>query len=255
MDQDRHQDRVALVTGAGSGIGRATVLRLVAEGGTVMGCDIDAASLSKLESVLGEQQFAGAVGDISSPGGVQDVVDQTIERFGRVDVLANVAGVLDGYRPIHRMPDEVWRRTMAVNVDGPMMLSRAVLPGMMERGAGAIVNVASVGALRGGIAGAAYTTSKHAVIGMTRSMAWTYATSGVRCNAVCPGSVATGIRETPEAGIGDQWGYDRLETVRASRVTRCDPDEIAALVSWLASDEASNVSGAIVTADGGWTAG
>lgn len=255
MQANRHDDRVFLVSGAGSGIGRATVERVIREGAAVVGCDVDRDRLDQLTGVVGSDRFLGVVTDVTSTEEVGELVDRATERFGRVDALANVAGVLDGYLPVHAMPDGIWRRVMAVNVDGPMILSRALLPAMMERGAGTIVNVASVGGLRGGIAGAAYTTSKHAVIGMTRSMAWTYSTSGIRCNAVCPGSVATGIRETPEASIGDQWGFERLEAVRASRVTRCDPDEIAAVISWLASREASNVNGAIITADGGWTAG
>lgn len=142
---------------------------------------------------------------------------------------------------------------MAVNLDGPMMLTRAVLPGMRERSSGAIVNVASVGGLRGGAAGAAYTASKHALVGLTRSVAWTYADDHIRCNVVCPGGVQTNIGAT--ATPRSEWGMARLARIHGSATGQAQPDEIATLVSWLASDEASNVNGAVVTDDGGWMAG
>jgi len=134
-----------------------------------------------------------------------------------------------------------------------MMLTRAVLPGMMERGRGAIVNIASVGGLKGGISGVAYGVSKHGVIGLTRSTAWTYRNAGIRCNAVCPGGVETNIGAT--SAPRSPWAFEQYQPVLATAGRMANPDEIAALVSWLASDEASNVSGAIITADNGWTAG
>jgi NAD(P)-dependent dehydrogenase (short-subunit alcohol dehydrogenase family) len=160
---------------------------------------------------------------------------------------------MDWFLPAHEVDDETWERVHAVNLTGPMRLCRRVLPGMMERRAGAIVNIASVGGFRGGAAGVAYTSSKHALIGLTRSIAWTYQTEGIRCNAICPGGVATNIGTT--AVPRSQWGFQRLQKIHALGERIADPDEIAALLSWLASDEATNVNGAIVTADGGWTAG
>ena len=142
---------------------------------------------------------------------------------------------------------------MAVNVNGPMMLCRKVLPGMLERGSGAIVNVASVAGLRGGGAGIAYTASKHALVGMTRSIAWTYRGDGIRCNAVCPGGVQTNIGAT--AVPRSQWAFERLGLSLALAERAADPDEIAGVLSWLGCDEAANVNGAVLSADGGWTAG
>lgn len=252
MDTGRHRGRVALVTGAASGIGLAAAQRLAAEGATVVACDLDGARLEDAGLPMGTTL---AVGDVTRTDDVDRMVGEAEAAHGRVDVLANVAGVLDRYLPAHAMDDETWRMVLSVNVDGPMRLSRRVLPGMMERRTGAIVNVASVGGLKGGIAGVAYVTSKHAVIGMTRQMAWVYGSEGIRTNVVCPGSVVTPLRETPEAAVGDQWGYERLEAIRATRPSRAQPDEIAAVISWLASDEASNVNGAVLSADGGWSAG
>ncbi len=255
MDVARHQGRVAIVTGAGSGIGQAVALRLAREGAVVVGCDIDEAGL---DATLAGIRTAGKdatmlPADITSQADVDRVVDETVAGHGRVDALANVAGIMDWFLPAHEVDDDTWNRVLAVNLGGPMMLSRKVLPGMMERRSGVIVNVASVGGLAGGVAGVAYTVSKHALVGLTRSIAWAYRAEGIRCNAVCPGGVQTNIGTT--AVPRSQWGYERLGKILALAERTAQPDEIATLLSWLCSDEASAVNGAIITADGGWTAG
>ena len=255
MDVARHVGRVVIVTGAGYGIGRATALRFALEGATVTGLDVSDEGLR-----LAAEEFAAAgatvtlvKADVTSQADVDRVVAGAIAAHGRVDVLANVAGIMDAFLAAHDVDDETWARVMDVNVTGAMRLGRAVLPGMMERKADCIVNVASVGGFRGGAAGVAYTASKHAIIGYTRNVAWTYQTEGIRCNAVCPGGVETNIGTTavPRA----QWDIARLAKIHAAAERQAKPDEIAALISWLASAEASNVNGAIVTADGGWSAG
>lgn len=255
MDGSRHTDHVALVTGAGSGIGQATALRLAGEGATVVGCDVNTEGLDgTLEAIRAAGHEATMLtADVTQQSDVDRVVDETIARHGRVDLLANVAGIMDWFLPAHEVDDKTWRHVMAVNVDGPMMLCRKVLPGMMERHSGAIVNIASVGGLGGGAAGVAYTVSKHAPIGLTHSIAWVYQTEGIRCNAICPGGVETNIGTT--AVPRSEWGMGRLAKIHALGERMAQPDEIASLLSWLASDEASYVNGAVVTADGGWTAG
>jgi NAD(P)-dependent dehydrogenase (short-subunit alcohol dehydrogenase family) len=255
MHEQRHQGRVAVVTGAGSGIGQALAARLAAEGAAVVGCDVNQAGLEATLATVreGGNDATMVPGDVSSQADVDRLVSEAVERHGRVDLLANVAGIMDWFLPAHEVDDETWGRVMAVNLNGPMMLCRKVLPGMLEQGAGAIVNVASVAGLRGGGAGIAYTASKHALVGMTRSIAWTYRGDGIRCNAVCPGGVQTNIGTT--AAPRSQWAFERLGKSLAMAERMADPDEIAALLSWLGSDEAANVNGAVVTADGGWTAG
>jgi NAD(P)-dependent dehydrogenase (short-subunit alcohol dehydrogenase family) len=251
----RHQGRVAIVTGAGSGIGRAVALRLAGEGAAVVGCDVNAAGLDATLAAIRDAGRDATMlpADVTDPAAVDRLVDEASGRHGRVDLLANVAGIMDWFLPAHEVDDETWQRVLAVNVTGPMQLCRRVLPGMLTRRAGAIVNVASVAGLRGGGAGIAYTASKHALIGITRSIAWTYRGEGIRCNAVCPGGVETNIGAT--AMPRSQWAYERLGKSLALAERVADPDEIATLLSWLGSDEAANVNGAIVTADGGWTAG
>lgn len=245
----RHDARVCLVTGAASGIGRATALRLAAEGAIVVGCDIRPLSSDGERARL----FDFLHVDVTDQRSVDSMVATVLGRHGRVDVLANVAGVMDGYLTVHEIDDATWKQVMGVNIDGPFRLARAVLPSMLESKSGAIVNVASIAALRAGTSGAAYTVSKHALLGLTRAIAWTYAYEGIRCNAVLPGGTETPIVETlePRSALGER----RSKQVLRLGIRMADPGEIASAVSWLASPEASFINGAAVTADGGWNAG
>jgi NAD(P)-dependent dehydrogenase (short-subunit alcohol dehydrogenase family) len=255
MDTDRHRGRVALVTGAASGIGRATVLRLAAEGATVVGLDVNKGALVDVQAAASDARAAVSLttGDITSQPDVDRIVGATLEEHGRIDLLANVAGIMDWFLPAHEVDDQTWDRVMAVNATGPLKLCRAVLPSMRERGGGSIVNVGSAASVRGGTAGVAYTASKHALLGITRSIAWMYAPDNVRCNIVLPGGVETNIGTT--AIPRGEFGIGRLTPIHGTAVRMAQPDEIATLVSWLGSDEASNVNGAVVNGDGGWGAG
>ena len=247
----RHEGRVALVTGAASGIGRATVIRMAAEGAKVLACDVVEQGLEETKAAAGGGIETMPV-DVTRAEDVERVVGRTLEAFGRIDVLANVAGIIDNFLAVHEMDDATWEKVMAVNVDGPMRLCRAVLPHLMEQGSGAIVNVCSQASIRGGTAGFAYTTSKHALLGQTRSIAWLYANDGIRCNAVLPGGVETNIASTLTAP--SNWTLERIGPVIG--MTKVAPaDHIATVISWLACDEAANVNGAVVTSDGGWSAG
>ena len=249
MDTERHFGKRAIVTGAGSGIGRAAALRLLAEGADVVACDVSDGGLAELRESAGSAsaRLTTVVADITAQADVERVAGNE-----RVDVLANVAGIMDHFVPPHEVDDALWDHVLAVNVTGAMRMCRSVLPRMLETGHGAIVNVASRAALLGGSAGVAYVTSKHAVLGLTRSIAATYAREGIRCNAVCPGGVETGIGTT--AAPRDPKAIERWIPLLGTAPRMAQPDEIATLISWLASDEASNVNGAVVTADGGWSA-
>jgi NAD(P)-dependent dehydrogenase (short-subunit alcohol dehydrogenase family) len=244
----RFADKTAIVTGAGSGIGRATAVRLAREGARVVATDISAERLQELATELAHLDVVTVLGDVSDQTTVDAVVDAA---GGHVDALANVAGIMDGFLPPAELDDEVWQRVMDVNVTAVMRLTRAVLPAMISAGHGSIVNVASEAGLRGSAAGTAYTTSKHAVIGFTKSTAFFYTPSGIRCNAVAPGGVATNI----EAPFRSQFGGERLGPYMQTNVPPiASAEELAAAISWLLSDDSTNVSGAVLPSDGGWSA-
>jgi NAD(P)-dependent dehydrogenase (short-subunit alcohol dehydrogenase family) len=255
VDATRHTGQVALVTGAAYGIGRATVARLTREGAAVIGLDVSEEGLRVAQAELAGNGTVPDLrrGDITSQADVDAIVAHVLAAHGRIDILANVAGIMDQFLTATSVDDTTWTRVLDVNLTGAMRLIRAVLPSMLERHSGSIVNVASVGGLRGGTAGVAYTASKHALIGLTRNVAWTYARDGIRTNAVCPGGVATNIGTT--SAPRDPADLGRYSPIHGTAIGIAQPDEIAAVISWLASAEASNVNGAIVTSDGGWMAG
>lgn len=250
MDSQRHHGRIAIVTGAASGIGRATVLRMAREGAAVTGCDINETGLQETARLVAESgaTMATVVADVTRQPDVDALVAQVGER---VDILANVAGIMDHFLPLGEVDDETWNRVLDVNLNGVMRLTRAVLPRMEEAGRGAIVTVASEAALGAGASGVAYAVSKHGVLGLVKSVAFYYGPRGIRSNAVLPGPVDTAIGATsmPTA----QWAIERAGVKLASMPPIAEPDRIASVISWLACDEAANVNGAMVTSDGGWS--
>jgi len=249
MAGDRLAGKVALVTGAGSGIGRASAERFAAEGARVVVVDVKGAEETAAAIATAGGEALALATDVADEAAVAAMAEAALARFGRVDVLMNNAGVLDEYEPAAETSTETWNRVLGVNLNGQFFTSRALLPQMVARGDGAIVNVASTAGLNGGNGGAAYTTSKHAVIGFTRQLCFDYARQGIRCNVICPGAVETGMTKeifaSPDAAV--------MEAVESAPIGRwAQPEELAAAALFLASGEASFVNGAVYVVDGGF---
>lgn len=240
--------RVALVTGGGSGIGRATCLAFAKTGASVAVADISPAggeeTVEQIRQAGGEAEFFAV--DVTDEAQVARMVKDVVERFGRLDVAYNNAGVEGQRVRLHETSTDHWRKVMSVNVDGVFFCMKYELPQMLEQGGGAIVNASSTFGLAGG-AGGPYPASKHAVVGLTKSVALDYAEDGIRVNSVHPGAIETPmierLRSDPVLG-------EALATMHPmGRMGR--PEEIAAAVVWLCSEEASFITGHTLVVDGG----
>lgn len=244
--------RKAIVTGAGSGMGRAIAQRFAAEGASVVALDLNVESAQETVDAItsrGGTAHAFAV-DVSDGAFVKTAIDDSIRALGGVDTLVNNAGILDGYAPLLDTSEELWDRILGVDLKSLFLVTRAVLPSMLEVGNGTVVNMASIAGFvaRGG--GAAYTSAKHGAIGFTKQLSADYGRAGIRANAICPGAVETGMTRQLLAD-GDAAVIESINAVPAGR--HAQPEEIANLALFLASDESAFVHGAAYVIDGGWT--
>jgi NAD(P)-dependent dehydrogenase (short-subunit alcohol dehydrogenase family) len=243
----RFENRVVLVTGAASGIGRASAERLAREGAALFCTDVQG---DALEETLTRVRATGAdaegqVSDVSRPDDVRAAVGAALERFGRLDVLCNVAGILQ-FCHTHQASLEDWNRILAVNLTGTFLMCREALPHLLER-RGNIVNMASTAALAGHPWASAYAASKGGVLALTRTLAVEYGRQGLRVNALCPGSISTPIQKAfqlPEGADGKLvYRMMPLDEFRG-------PETVASAVAFLASDDAAHVNGAELRVDG-----
>ncbi len=251
MPGPRLAGKVAIVTGGASGIGRAVTRRFVEDGASVVAVDVNDEGLQETVRSAGEAGGAirALVADVSNAGDCRRIVDEAVSKFGGVNILANMHGISDfSDTNILNVSEEIFQRTWEVNTKALFLLSKAVIPEMEKAGAGSIVNMSS-GAALGGSGGTAYTASKGGVNALTRAIAYQFAGKNIRCNCVCPGPIDTPMMHRSF----EKLGMTNLPIApgRIPRIGR--PEEVAALVTFLASDESAFITAATYTIDGGST--
>lgn len=252
----RLSGKVAVITGAGSGMGRAMAALFASEGASVVAAEWHAEALKQVvdEVTAAGGVISGVEGNVALEADCDRIIDSAIETYGRLDVLCNNAGVMDTNQAVGELTNEMWERVLGINLNGPVFLSRRAVPIMLAQGGGSIVNTASMAGLGGGAAGVAYTVSKHGVIGLTRNTAFVYGPEGVRCNAIAAGAVETNIMASVDPTKMDPKASARYGTWYAAIPGQLRPIDIAQLALFLASDESKMINGAIIPADAGWSA-
>ncbi len=247
------ENRSVVITGAGSGMGKAMALLFATEGAKLIVSDV---KKERVEAVVNEilkmdGTVKGIVADIANEEDVKRMINAATQNYGKLDVLINNAGIMDDFTPVADVTNELWNKVMGVNLNGPFYACRLAVAQMLKQGKGVIVNVSSIGGIEGARAGAAYTASKHALIGLTKNIGFMYGIKGIRCNVIAPGGVNTNIMEGANP---NKFGMERMSSGIGSNLRAAEPVEIAEVALFLASDNASNVNGAVIVADGGWTA-
>jgi NAD(P)-dependent dehydrogenase (short-subunit alcohol dehydrogenase family) len=246
----RLEDKVAIVTGGAHGIGRAIAELFAQHGASVVVADVDReagqAVVAGIGEAGGEAQFALA--DVASPDDVERAVQMAAVRTGRLDVLVNGAAHLGDWFDVLEATPAQWDHSYSITLKGAVHFTRAVLPWMLRQKSGSIINIASVHGLVGGRSSAAYTSMKHALVGLTRSAAYDFGPQGIRVNAICPGAIRTRISPP----MGSELHQRQVAKTMLSRTG--EPSEIAWAALFLASDESSFITGITLPVDGGWSA-
>ena len=259
----RLAEKIAVITGGAGGIGQAVARQFTAEGARVVLVDREEAALQSVVRSLGEDVASYVVADVTQPEQVQSYVNEAVQRWGGIDILLANAGIEGIVSPIPDYPVDMFEQVMAVNVRGVWLGLKYVIPVMRERGGGSIVITSSTAGIGGTAGMSAYTTSKHAVIGMMRTAALECAPMGIRVNTVNPAPIETRMMRSLEemrvaAADDSEVTVERIKQSSSARIPLQrygDPEEVAKMMLFLASDESSYCTGGVYMVDGGRSAG
>jgi NAD(P)-dependent dehydrogenase (short-subunit alcohol dehydrogenase family) len=250
------KDKVAIVTGASSGMGKEIAYNYAEEGAKVLAVARRAERLNQL--VADTTHFPGQVvafsADLGLKESIESMIEEAIKVFGRLDILVNNAGIMDDMSPVGEATEEMYDKVMNLNTKSVFLAMSKAVKYFESVNGGIIINIASIGGLKGGIAGAVYTASKHAVVGLTKNTGYMYAKKNIRCNAICPGAVMTEIAQSEYMKKINMGGAQLAAVGQALNPRSGEPAEIAKVAVFLASEEASFVNGQCIAVDGGWTA-
>ncbi len=248
------QEKVALITGAASGLGRAQAIEYAKEGAKVILNDVNAEGLAETEKLIKDQNgtVLSIIADISKRVDVQIMINKALEEFGTVDICVNNAAILADFKASLDITEDEWDRIMAVNVKAVYLLTNALLPHMLEKGKGTFINVASIGGTIAGVGDAAYITSKHALVGYTKQLAFNYAKDGIRAVSLCPG-----LTDTPMVRYAIDQEHPavvrQIASIPSERIGRSE--DVAYFSAYLASDRATHINGVEMKIDGGQSIG
>ncbi|WP_207696773.1 3-oxoacyl-[acyl-carrier protein] reductase [Enterococcus sp. DIV0212c] len=251
MHFDEYEGKTVFITGAASGIGQAQAIAFATQGANVLGMDLDPEGLAKTTEKTKDLtgQFLAHIGDVTEKSEIILAVTKANKAFGTIHILLNTAGILDNYTPTLDTTEDMWDRVLSVNLKGTFLVTNQVLPQMLKQSHGVIINMASIAGMVAGGGGAAYTASKHAIIGYTKQLDHDYIKQGIRANAIAPGAIQTPMNAADFAGDGKIAEWVAAETP-AGRWAK--PEEVASLTLFLASEHADYIHGTVMTIDGGW---
>lgn len=250
------ENKVAIVTGAGAGMGKAIALLFASEGSKVIATDIDQNRLDELAKEIKEKggELTILKANMAIEDDIENMMKVAVEKYGTLDILVNNAGIMDNFQPVAEVENSMMEKVMKINFEGPFKAMRSAMKIFLAKGSGNIINICSIGGLKGGVAGAAYTASKHALVGLTKNTGYMYSKSGIRCNAIAPGAVNTSISETIDMSKVTPLVNDRIMTGMALMPRAGEPEEVAKVALFLASDDSSFVNAHVCVVDGGWSA-
>lgn len=250
------ENKVVIITGAGAGMGKAITLLFAEQGAKVIAGDINASRLDELSKEVKSTggEIMTVLANMGIESDIDNLINSAVSNYGTLDILVNNAGIMDNFQAVGEVENSLLEKVMKINFEGPFKAMRSAVKIFLAKGKGNIINVCSIGGLKGGVAGAVYTSSKHALVGLTKSTGYMYSKSGIRCNGIAPGAVNTSISETIDMTKITPLANDRIMTGMALNPRTGEAFEIAQAALFLASDDSSFVNAHILTVDGGWSA-